>query len=128
MTKAAQFALRRIMEKYTRNVRFCMICNYVNKIIPALQSRCMRFRFGPLERSQIETKLIAVAKTEAVNLDPSGITAIIKLAEGDMRKILNVLQSCHMAYDVVNEGACMYLRVTHFSSMLCACTDWCVLL
>src|ERR1700741_3407253 len=49
MTKTAQFALRRVIEKYTMHTRFCLICNYVNKIIPALQSRCTRFRFGPLD-------------------------------------------------------------------------------
>ncbi len=42
MTADAQAALRRVIEKYTSNTRFCMICNYVNKIIPALQSRCTR--------------------------------------------------------------------------------------
>ncbi|CDI83538.1 activator 1 36 kDa, putative [Eimeria acervulina] len=42
MTSAAQNALRRIMETYARNVRFCLICNFVNKITPAIQSRCTR--------------------------------------------------------------------------------------
>lgn len=103
MTKVAQFALRRIIEKYTRNTRFCMICNYVNKIIPALQSRCMRFRFGPLESTQVINKLQSIAQAESCNITEDGLQAIVKLAHGDMRKCLNVLQSCHAAYDIINE-------------------------
>ena len=57
MTSDAQFALRRIIEKYTKNARFCLICNYVSKIIPALQSRCTRFRFAPLAKHQIKDRL-----------------------------------------------------------------------
>ena len=45
------------MEKYTRNARFCLICNYVSKIIPALQSRCMRFRFKPLDDLHVRKRL-----------------------------------------------------------------------
>jgi replication factor C subunit 3/5 len=52
------------MEKHTRNVRFCMICNYVGKIIPALQSRCTKFRFGPLAPDQIQSRLDHVIQAE----------------------------------------------------------------
>merc|ERR1719189_1369377 len=64
MTKDAQFAMRRIMEQYTKNTRFILICNYVNRIIPAIQSRCTRFRFSPLEKQSIEGRLRFVAEQE----------------------------------------------------------------
>jgi hypothetical protein len=53
-----------VIEKYTRNTRFCLICNYVSKIIPALQSRCTRFRFPPLDRSHVQERLEHVIKAE----------------------------------------------------------------
>lgn len=53
-----------VMEKFTENTRFCLICNYLTKIIPALQSRCTRFRFGPLDNEQMATRLEHVIKTE----------------------------------------------------------------
>lgn len=103
MTKTAQFALRRVIEKYTKNTRFCIICNYINQIIPALQSRCTRFRFGPLAQDQVQGRLQAIAEREGVKLEVGALDAIISLAEGDMRKCLNVMQACHLAYDSVSE-------------------------
>jgi len=85
MTNDAQFALRRIIEKYTKNTRFCLICNYVSKIIPALQSRCTRFRFAPLQKSQIRNRLLEISDKEKCGTDESGIEAILDLANGDMR-------------------------------------------
>lgn len=103
MTQPAQAALRRVMEKYTRNVRFCIICNYVSKIIPAIQSRCTRFRFAPLQRSQIEDRLSHIIQAENVNVTVDGRNALLHLAKGDMRKALNILQSTSAAYDIVDE-------------------------
>eukprot|EP00941_MAST-03F_sp_MAST-3F-sp1_P000301 g301.t1 len=103
LTNTAQFALRRVIEKYSKATRFCLICNYANKIIPAVQSRCTRFRFAPLQREQIESRLKEIAKAEGVNLTEDGAEAIIKLSRGDMRRVLNALQSTHMAYNIVNE-------------------------
>lgn len=105
MTNDAQFALRRIIEKYVKNVRFCLICNYVGKIITALQSRCTKFRFGPLSIDQMQGRLEDVITEEKVNATPDGVQALLKLAEGDMRRTLNVLQSASMSYDVVDEDS-----------------------
>ena len=64
MMNVAQAALRRVVEKYTKNTRFCLICNYVNKIIPAIQSRCTRFRFAPLPLDQMMGRLQHVIDSE----------------------------------------------------------------
>jgi DNA polymerase III delta prime subunit len=53
-----------VMEKYVRNARFCLICNYVSKIIPALQSRCTRFRFMPLPEQFVRTRLDYICAAE----------------------------------------------------------------
>jgi len=103
MTNDAQNALRRIMEKYTENTRFCLICNYLTGIIPAIQSRCTRFRFGPLDLQQMTSRLDYVMKQENVNITDDGMKALVRLAKGDMRRSLNILQSTHIGYGHVNE-------------------------
>ncbi|ORY36540.1 P-loop containing nucleoside triphosphate hydrolase protein [Rhizoclosmatium globosum] len=103
MTQVAQNALRRIVEKYTQNVRFCIICNYVSKIIPALQSRCTRFRFAPIPESFIRTRLDHVVAAESINITETGRSALLKLSKGDMRRMLNILQAVHAAYPVADE-------------------------
>lgn len=75
-----------------------MICNYVSKIIPALQSRCTRFRFGPLDDVSVLGKLNEVADAEKLTLENGADKAIVSLSGGDMRKVLNILESCSLAY------------------------------
>eukprot|EP00823_Brevimastigomonas_motovehiculus_P007862 TRINITY_DN705_c0_g5_i1.p1 TRINITY_DN705_c0_g5~~TRINITY_DN705_c0_g5_i1.p1 ORF type:complete len:381 (+),score=69.28 TRINITY_DN705_c0_g5_i1:114-1256(+) len=103
MTHPAQAALRRVIEQYSQNTRFCLIANYINKIIPALQSRCTRFRFGPLNETQIKPRLKEIALKENVKMTEDGLNAIIKLSVGDMRKCLNIMQACHMSAPKVTE-------------------------
>lgn len=112
MTRDAQNSLRRVIEKFTDNVRFCMICNYLSKIIPALQSRCTRFRFAPLSIDQMVPRLEHVIREEGVNISPDGMKAVVTLANGDMRKSLNILQSCFMAYEEIDEDS-VYTCVGH---------------
>ncbi|KAJ0125208.1 replication factor C [Diaporthe amygdali] len=69
MTNTAQMALRRIMEKYTANTRFCIIANYSHKLSPALLSRCTRFRFSPLKEADIRVLVDKVIEEEHVNID-----------------------------------------------------------
>ncbi len=92
LTNVAQGALRRIIEKYTSNVRFIIICNFANKIIPALQSRCTRFRFAPLDSKDIKIKVREVCMAENIKIPENAVDALIKISNGDMRCILNILQ------------------------------------
>lgn len=92
MTYDAQFCLRRIMETYSKNVRFCFICNYISKIIPALKSRCSIFKFGKINNSDIKKKIKYILKKENIDLSDQILKEIIKNANKDIRKILNLIQ------------------------------------
>ena len=105
MSNEAQSALRRVIEKYTKNVRFCILCNHVNKIIPAVQSRCTRFRFSPVQKGAMLPRLAEIAKAEGVKADEIGLGAAFKLSNGDMRRCLNLLQACALAKGEITEDA-----------------------
>lgn len=92
MTNDAQFCLRRIMETYCENVRFCFICNFVGKIIPAIQSRCTKFKFSNLKNDQISSRLDSIMKEENIEVNESILDVIMYYCNGDMRKILNYIQ------------------------------------
>jgi replication factor C subunit 3/5 len=93
MTFDAQFALRRIIEKYSKTTRFCLICNYENKIIPAIRSRCANFRFSPISSQHIYTKLSYICENENLSFDKNVLETISLLSKGDLRKSINFLQS-----------------------------------
>lgn len=107
MTSDAQFALRRVIEKFTGNTRFCLICNYVSKIIPALQSRCTRFRFAPLDVEQIRGRLRHIVEAEKITerMQPDGEQAILRLAKGDMRRVLNILQATASGFETIDASS-----------------------
>jgi replication factor C subunit 3/5 len=104
MTIDAQNALRRIIDEFNNNTRFCLICNYISKIIPALISRCISLRFTPILKVDAIKKIKEVCKKENCVIYKDGIEAIIKLSKGDMRKIYNLLQSTYITYKELNEN------------------------
>lgn len=104
MTKDAQAALRRVIEKYASNTRFCLICNYVSKIIPALQSRCTKFRFSPLKPEHVMGRLTDICNKEKIDCPQDGMDALLKLAKGDMRKVLNLLEASSMQRSNAEDG------------------------
>ena len=92
LTGAAQAALRRTMEKYSRTCRFVMSCNFSSKIIEPIQSRCADFRFRPLKAEDVERYLKFVAVKEELNIDKEAYESLTYLAQGDLRRAINGLQ------------------------------------
>lgn len=93
MTQDAQSALRRTMETYSKITRFCLICNYVTRIIDPLASRCSKFRFKSLDQGNAKKRLEQIAEKEGVALEDDVIDTLIKCSEGDLRKAITFLQS-----------------------------------
>lgn len=92
MTADAQSALRRTMETYAGVTRFCLICNYVTKIIDPLASRCSKFRFRLLDHDMGVARLKHIATCENVNIEDGVIDEILQVCEGDLRRAVNLLQ------------------------------------
>ena len=95
MTNDAQSALRRVIEKYSKNSRFCLICNNINKIIPGLQSRCTKMRFGYLDTGEVTQKIKHILVQEGVQITDPALERLITINK-DFRQILNTLQCLHI--------------------------------
>ena len=94
MTPAAQSALRRVIEAGTETTRFCIICNYVTRIIQPIASRCTKFRFKPLPRDLILGKLKEIASKENMTTESDDVfEQVIKVSDGDLRKAVTFLQT-----------------------------------
>jgi replication factor C subunit 3/5 len=103
MTSDAQAMLRRVIEGYTANARFCLICNYIKKINTAIQSRCTCFRFSLLNNKDIKIKMLKTIKDKQINISNDAVNCIINRSNGDMRKIFNILQSIYMAHNNIDK-------------------------
>ena len=93
MTKNAQQALRYLLQNYSSNVRFCLICNYISKIDEGLQNEFIRLRFNQLPKNDIINFLDNISKTENLNLSFKSLSCIQKLYKSDIRSMINFMQS-----------------------------------
>jgi replication factor C subunit 3/5 len=93
MTKNAQQALRYLLQNYTSNVRFCLICNYISKIDEGLQNEFIKLRFNQLPREEIIKFLNNISILENINLSENMLSNIQKLYKSDIRSMINFIQA-----------------------------------
>ena len=89
----AQAVLRGLMETYSSTARFIMTCNYPNKIIPALHSRCQGFHIERLDKTEFTARSATILVEENVNFDLDVLDTYVSSYYPDLRKCINALQS-----------------------------------
>ena len=99
LTVDAQSSMRTIMESFSTRVKFCLCCNYVNKISSSLQSRCTKFRFQGVGVEGLFSVIDKVSKFENMNIDKEASDAIISISNGDTRRVINIMQSLSLSSD-----------------------------
>ncbi len=93
MTKNAQYALKQLLQMYIKDVRFCLICNYISKIDYSLQNEFTRLRFDKLPDKKILSFIDKVNKNENLNLNKNVLTNIQNHYKSDIRAMINYMQT-----------------------------------
>ena len=92
LTPEAQASLRGVMEEYHHNVRFILTCNYPNKIIPALHSRCQGFHIAKVDQTEFTARVAEILLSEEIEFDLDVLDTYVKATYPDLRKCINMIQ------------------------------------
>lgn len=92
LTPNAQAILRGVMETYSNHSRFILTCNYPNKIIPAIHSRCQGFHIERTDQTEFTARVATILVEENVEFDLDTLDTFVRAAYPDMRKCINTLQ------------------------------------
>ncbi|MFT4244471.1 MAG: replication factor C small subunit [Candidatus Woesearchaeota archaeon] len=108
LTKEAQQALRRTMERYSATCRFILACNELSKIIDPIQSRCVIFKFKGLKDEDLKELIQKIVQLEELTIDEDAIQRLLDISRGDVRKLENTMQAAsvldkHLNLKTINE-------------------------
>jgi len=92
LTIQAQASLRNVIETFSKSTRFILTCNYIERIIDPLQSRCQTLKIVPPSKADVARHLCKVLSQENVNYDTDSVVNIVKKQYPDVRKMLNICQ------------------------------------
>jgi replication factor C subunit 2/4 len=127
MKSDAQSALRKIIEEYSKNTRFCFICNYIHQIIEPIVSRCMKFRFNSISNDSIKKRLSYIAKREEMIISDEALEVLIEYSKGDARKSIMLLQNLKYVSKNINisdiKYVICYIKDEEIKDILDICFD-----
>ena len=92
MTPGAQAILRNLMETFSAHCRFILTCNYVEKVIEPIQSRCQTFQIVPPTKKDVAMQISKILKSEEIEFEVKDLVPIIDAAYPDIRKVINTCQ------------------------------------
>ena len=95
MTKNAQQALHYLIQQYSDNIRFCLICNYISKIDTSLQNEFIHLRFSQLPKKHIFSFLKNIITSEKIQISDTNIHSILNIYKSDIRSMINFIQCNH---------------------------------
>ena len=93
LTIQAQASLRNVIETFSRTTRFILTCNYVERIIDPLQSRCQTIKVVPPTKKEVAVHLASICDKESISYEPKAIGKIVNKFYPDLRKMLNTIQA-----------------------------------
>lgn len=93
----AQAALRGVMEEYHTTSRFILTCNYPNRIIPALHSRCQGFHIEKVDNVEFTARIATILMDESIEFDLDTLDTFVKATYPDLRKCINMVQMNSMS-------------------------------
>ena len=96
LTIQAQASLRNIIETFSRTTRFILTCNFIERIIDPLQSRCQTFKIIPPTKKEVAIHLASICDKESISFEPSAIGKIVNKFYPDLRKMLNTIQASNV--------------------------------
>jgi replication factor C small subunit len=92
LTPNAQAALRNIMETFSKHCRFILTCNYVERVIDPIQSRCQAYKIVPPKKSDVARHMVSILDNEQVKYDLDDVATLITAGYPDIRRVLNSIQ------------------------------------
>ena len=92
VTINGQAALRNLMETFSKHARFILTCNYVDRIIPAIQSRCQVFQIIPPSKKEVAERIVKILNNENITYDIKNVATLVNEGYPDIRKVINLCQ------------------------------------